>query len=102
MDRLAHFTNNVNHRAGKHLALTDYLSKNPSEPPQRDDAYDNEYVINIILPQYKFISLATTFTNQKAERTKENAKQTAIDCLNSVTYTRTKFKPSIKKASKKQ
>ena len=28
LDRLAHFTINVNHIAGKHLALTDYLSRN--------------------------------------------------------------------------
>ena len=55
-DRLAHFTINVNHIAGKHLALTDYLSRNPTTSPQQDDAYDEEYVINNILPHYKFIS----------------------------------------------
>ena len=33
LDRLAHFTTNVNHLAGKHLALTDYLSRNPVLPP---------------------------------------------------------------------
>ena len=38
--RLAHFTINVNHIAGKHLALTDYLSRNPKAPPQRDEAYE--------------------------------------------------------------
>ena len=49
LDRLAHFTINVNHIAGKHLALTDYLSRNPSMPPQTDEAYDEEYVINNIM-----------------------------------------------------
>ena len=56
LDRLAHFTINVNPIAGKHLALTDYLSRNPSMPPQTDEAYDEEYVINNIMPHYKFIS----------------------------------------------
>ena len=56
LDRLAHFTINVNHIAGKDLALTDYLSRNPSTPPQTDEAYDEEYVINNIMPHYIFIS----------------------------------------------
>ena len=42
LDRLAHFSINVSHIAGKHLALTDYLSRNPTAPPQADDAYDEE------------------------------------------------------------
>ena len=50
LDRLAHFNNNVNHIAGKHLALTDYLSRNPSTPPQTDEAYDEEYGINNVIP----------------------------------------------------
>ena len=64
LDRLAHFTINVNHIAGKHLALTDYLSRNPTAPPQTDDAYDEEYVINNILPHYKFISKYCCLSNQ--------------------------------------
>ena len=34
-DRLAHFSFNVNHIAGKHLALADYLSRNPSNHRKR-------------------------------------------------------------------
>ena len=64
LDRLAHFTINVNHIAGKHLALTDYLSRNPTAPPQTDDAYDEKYVINNILPHYKFISKYGCLSNQ--------------------------------------
>ena len=64
LDRLAHFTINVNHIAGKHLALTDYLSRNPTAPPQTDDAYDEEYVINNILSHYKFISKYGCLSNQ--------------------------------------
>ena len=56
LNRLAHFTINVNHITGKHLALTDYLSRNPTAPPQADEAHDEEYVIKNIVPHYKFIS----------------------------------------------
>ena len=56
LDRSAHFSINVSHIAGKHLALTDYLSRNPSARPQADEAYDEEYVINSIIPHCKFIT----------------------------------------------
>ena len=105
LDRLAHFTINVNHIAGKHLALTDYLSRNPSAPPQTDDVYDEEYVINNILPHYKFISKygclrnhanqsenGTTKIERKTThnepRSRETREQTAIDCLNNLPSTR--------------
>ena len=42
LDCSAHFTINVNHIAGKHLALTDYSSRNPNEPAQEDEAYEEE------------------------------------------------------------
>ena len=104
LDRLAHFTINVNHIAGKHLALTEYLSRNPSMPPQTDEAYDEEYVINSIMPHYKFISkhgCLSNHANQSERETVESEhkannkprpqdthKQTAIDCLNNSTLTR--------------
>ena len=34
LDRLAHFDINIKHIAGKHLALTDYLSRNPISKPE--------------------------------------------------------------------
>ena len=104
LDRLAHFTINVNHIAGKHLALTDYLSRNPVLPPQADDTYDEEYVINNIIPHYSFISKYGCLSNHtsqsengtaKSERksnneplTNDTRKQTAIDCLYSDVHTR--------------
>ena len=104
LDRLAHFTINVNHIAGKHLALTDYLSRNPSAPPQTDDVFDEEYVINNILPHYKFISkygCLSNHTNQSENgttdserkrnnepRSRETREQNAIDCLNNLPSTR--------------
>ena len=104
LDRLAHFNINVHHIAGKHLALTDYLSRNPIMPPQIDDAYNEEYVINNILPHYNFNSKHGCLSNhtdqseirtEKSERkannkprTSDTHKRTAIDCLNADTLTR--------------
>ena len=95
---------NVNHIAGKHLGLTDFLSRNPSAPPQTDQAYDEEYVINNIIPHYQFISkhgCLSNHVNQSEHETVESErkvnnksqpqdtqKQTAIDCLNNSTLTR--------------
>ena len=100
LDRLAHFTINVSHIAGKHLALMDYLNRNPSAPPQADDVYDEEYVINNVIPHYNFVTkygcLSNHFnqskhgtqkeTTRKANNTPKHSKtreQTAIDCLKS-------------------
>ena len=96
LDRLAHFTINVNHIAGKHLALTDYLTRNPTAPPQADEAYDEEYVINNIVPHYKFISKYGCLSNHVDQsqngmdesehktnnkpRSSDAREQTAIDC----------------------
>ena len=104
LDRLAHFTINVNHIAGKHLALTDYLIRNPSAPPQTDDVYNEECVINNNLPHYKFISkygCLSNHTNQSENgttdserktnnepRSRETREQNAIDCLNNLPSTR--------------
>ena len=104
LDRLAQYTINVNHIAGKHLALTDCLSRNPVLPPQADDTYDEEYVINKIIPHYSFISKYGCLSNhtsqpengaEKSERksnnepfTNDTRKQTAIDCLYSDVHTR--------------
>ena len=107
----------MNHIAGKLLALTDYLSRNPTAPPQTDDAYDEEYVIHSILPHYKFISEYGCLSNQSNQseggtddtehktnnklRSKETREQTAIDCLDNTALTRTnpsnsKFKSNLK------
>ena len=104
LDQLAHFEINVNHIAGKHLALPDYLSRNPVSPPETHDAYDEEYVINNILPHYSFISKHGCLSNhihqiergtEKSERktnkklrTNDARQQTAIDCLYSDTHIR--------------
>ena len=116
LDRLAHFTINVSHIAGKNLALTDYLSRNPTAPPQTDEAYDEGYVINNILPHYKFMSKYGCLSNQKNQsdneaskkgrktnnepRSKDAREQAAIDCRKSSTLTHAKFTVSNLNSSK--
>ena len=68
LDRLAHFDININHIAGKHLALTDYLSRNPVMKADSEDLYDEEYVINNIVPLYWFVTKNGSINDQ---RTKE-------------------------------
>ena len=104
LDRLAHFTINVNHIAGKHLALTDYLSRNPIEPAQKDEAYEEEYVINSIAPHYGFVSkfgcLCNHFNQSHREnepkannkRSSDNAReQNAITSLNRISNSNASF-----------
>ena len=117
LDRLAHFQINVKHIAGKHLAPTSYLSRNPTAPLQTDDAYDEEYVINNILPHYKFITKHGCLSHQSDQseggtdetehktnnklRSRETREQTAIDCLNNTALTRTNSSnPKFKSNSK--
>ena len=92
------------HIAGKRLSLTDNLSRNPVSPPQADDTYDEEYVINNILQHCSFISKYGCLSNHsnqseigtennerkanKKPRTNDARQQTAIGCLYSDTYTR--------------
>ena len=63
LDRLAHFTINVNHIAEKHLVLMDYLSRIPNAPPPQDEACEEEYVIKSIVPHYDFVSKVGCFSN---------------------------------------
>ena len=56
LDRLAHFDINIKHIAGKHLALPDYLCRNPTSMPEPIEKYDEEYVINCITPLLEFIN----------------------------------------------
>ena len=56
LDRLAHFDITIKHVTGKHLALTDYLSRNPTSRPEPIQNYDKEYVINCINLLLDFIN----------------------------------------------
>ena len=68
LDRLAHFDIQIKHVAGKHLNLTDYLSRNPISKPEPIENYDEEYVINCIIPLLEFINTHGSITDEK-ERT---------------------------------
>ena len=91
-NRLAQFSINVSHIAGKLLAVTGYLNRNPSAPPQADDAYDEEDVINSLIPHYKFVTKYGYLSNHLNQsqgailhnKPKQNntREQTAIACLN--------------------
>ena len=104
LDRLPYSTINVNLIVVKHLALADYLSRNPISPPQTDDTLDEEYVNNSILTHYNFISQHGCLSNhinqpesqtEKSElktnnkwRTNDARQQVSIECLYSDVYTR--------------
>ena len=76
LDRLAHFDVNIKHIAGKHLALTDYLSRNPKSKPEPIENYDEEDVINCIIPLLEFINNYGSITGKmnaeaRTEQTEE-------------------------------
>ena len=79
LDRLAHFTINVNHIAGKHSALTDYLSRNPSTRERTKRTTKNTSSIascRTTISSPNTVALPTTPTNQNAKRWKASTKQT--------------------------
>ena len=113
LDRLAHLTLNVNHNTGKHLTLTDYLSRNPIAPAQRDGAYEEEYVIDSIAPHYGFDSKFGCLSNHfnqsqsakiptkltkanKYQSTGNTRKQNAISSLDCTANSDVEFKSKIK------
>ena len=63
--------------AGKRFALTSYLSRNQSTPPQADDAHDGEPVLNNIMPYYKFVTKYVCISNHsnKSQGNMTNATQ---------------------------
>ena len=65
LDRLAHFDINIKHIAGKHLKLTDYLSRNPISKLEPIENYDEEYVINCVIPLLEFINIHGSITDEK-------------------------------------
>ena len=65
LDRLARFDINMKHINGKHLALTDYLSRNPISKPESIENYEEVYVLNCIIPLLEFINNYGSVTIQK-------------------------------------
>ena len=54
LDRIAHFDVSVNHIAGEEIKLTDYLSRHPTGIAETETNYEEEYVINALIPFYYF------------------------------------------------
>ena len=58
--------------AGKHLKLTDYLSRNPISNLEPKENNDKEYVINCIIPLLEFINKYGSITNKRETTTRTN------------------------------
>ena len=48
LDRLNHFDICLKHTAGKEIKFTDFISPNPTENPEPEENYEEEFVINAI------------------------------------------------------
>ena len=48
LDRLNHFDICLKHTAGKEIKFTDFISRNPTENPEPEENYEEEFVINAI------------------------------------------------------
>ena len=66
LDRITHFDVTVNHIAGEEIKLTDYLSRHPNDEAETETHYEEEYVINALIPLFNFYArtneLADTYT----------------------------------------
>ena len=73
LDRLAHFDIAIQHIAGNNLKFTDLLSRTPVEKATNEDAYSEQYVINILLEDELNAKYGPLFVDQPQnapERTK--------------------------------
>ena len=77
---MAHFDKNIKHIAGKHLALTNYLNRNPISKLEPIENYDEEYVTNCIMPLLEFINNYGSVASQKKleARTDQNEQREQI------------------------
>ena len=48
LDRLNHFDICLKHTAGKDIKFTDFISRNPTENPEPEENYEEQFVINAI------------------------------------------------------
>ena len=101
LDRLAHFDIKIKHIAGKHLGLTDSLSRNPVSKPEPIKNYDEEYVINCIILLKEFINNHDSIDKlgKKEVRTDNSEKREQKSNQSQASY-QNKPKPSENKANK--
>ena len=65
LDRLAQFDIQIKHFAGKHLRLTDYLSRKPIASPEPIEIYDEEYVILCLIPLLELVNNYGSITDER-------------------------------------
>ena len=94
LDRLANFDINIKHVAGKHLCLTDYLSRNPISKPEPIQNCYEEYVINCIIPLLEFINNHGSIADEK-ESLKRASEWTDANSTNNQSEIRKVNKPQI-------
>ena len=70
LDRLANFDNKIKHIPKKHLALTDYMSRNPLSKTDQIENNDKENVINCAIPLLEFIASYCNVASQKKTKTR--------------------------------
>ena len=62
---LAHSDIQIKHDAGKHLNLSDYLSRNSISKLEPIENYDEEYVFNCIIPLLELINTHDRITEER-------------------------------------
>ena len=69
----------MKHPAGKNLALTDYLSRHPTEEAPTEEVHDDEKVINILSELFELYHKYSQILNedQKFRPTNHNANMTS-------------------------
>ena len=77
--------------AGEYQNLTDYLSRNPSSNPEPIENYDEEYVINCIIPLLEFINNHGSITDEKESTARTD--RTNLHQTNSQSNSRHVLKP---------
>ena len=88
LDRLAHFDINIKHNEGNHLTPTDYMSRNPISKPEPIENYEEEYVINCIIPLQEFFNTQGSITdpNTKGIQTDENMRREQLNSQSKTRY----------------
>ena len=101
LDRLANFDKNIKHIAGKHFAQPNYLSRKPISKPEPIENYDEEYVIDCIIPLLEFINNYGSVASQKKLEARTDQNKQREQTINQSEQSRpNKPKPKKNKANK--
>ena len=64
LDRITHFDVTVNHIVGEEIKLADYLSRHPNDEAENETHYEEEYVINALIPLLYFSGRTNGLTDK--------------------------------------